>query len=109
VTVLIDIDGDRDAVIACVEFGFLAQALGVGFCGIFADRETDSFRAVAPFEVVRAFRMFFFAAVDKHGVRLDAAIRGQYRGTIPKPLLCLHSLSDIALTVHGNPFTVVSV
>ena len=54
------------AIVQSVEFGLFALATGAGIGCILADREADTFRAVAPLQVVSAFRVAFFPAVDEN-------------------------------------------
>jgi hypothetical protein len=67
----------------CIQFGFLAESSGQSVSRILADRASYALRAVAPFDIVRTFRVPFFFPVQDHNIRFDATICGKSdRGSI---------------------------
>jgi hypothetical protein len=83
-----------------VQFGFLALASGIGISRVFAHRQPHALRALAPFEVVRAFLMSFLLATDSDETWLDAAIGGEHNTAIPPSTRCLDSFGEINFAIH---------
>jgi len=55
--------------------------------------------------VVRTFAVVLRFAVHQHDIGLDSSVRGQHHAAIAPALRGLHSLRDIALPIHGDPFS----
>jgi hypothetical protein len=90
---------DRDAVVHRVQFGFLALTSCTGVGWILADREAHPFRAFAPLQVVRAFRVSFFpAAHDDYG-GFYSSVRREHDAAIPPSMRCFDSFGEIDFSV----------
>jgi hypothetical protein len=82
-----------------VQFSFLSQSSCAGVGCILPYRQAHSFRAFAPFQVIRAFLVPFFLAVHEHNVGFHTSIGGQQNAAIPPSVRRLDSLCEIDFAI----------
>src|ERR1700680_8156 len=83
------------AVVQSVQFSFLPQSSCTGIGWILTHRQTHSFRALAPFQVVGAFWVSLFHAIYEHDIGLATTVRGTHNSAIPHSVRGLHSFREI--------------